>query len=330
MSWRARLGVALLVAIAAATVAAPLLAPNAPNVQFADRQYAPPTVIRIRDDAGFRAPFIYRQVLEDRLERRYRDDHSHPVPLRWFQRGRLISLPDGEGPLLLFGADPAGRDIFSRLILGARWSLGVAFAGALGALAIGALVGGIAGTVGGRLETLLMLAADAVLVLPGAYVVLMLRGVLPPVLSRWQLFGVLVAFFAAAAWPHVARGVRAIVAAERSRDYAEAARAAGAGTRQLLRHFLPAARGFLLVEAVLLIPALLLAEVTVSYLSLGFVDPHPSWGTLLQEAGTVTVLREAPWILAPAGAIFLVVLAVQLASGGSRRRPGILTPSPAS
>ena len=123
--------------------------------------------------------------------------------------------------------------------------------------------------------------------------------------------------FAAAAWPHVARGVRAIVAVERRRDYAEAARASGAGPVRLARHLLPAARGFLAIELVLLVPALLVAEATISFLGLGFPEPAPSWGTMLQEAGNINGLVSAPWTLAPAVVLFVVVLSVQLVGGAS-------------
>jgi len=213
------------------------------------------------------------------------------------------------------------------LLFGAQLSLGVTLIGALGALAVGALVGGLAGSAGGRLETWLMLAADFVLVLPGVYLVLVLRAMLPLELSTGAVFWLMAGLFAVAGWPHVARGVRAIVAAERSRDYTEAARAAGAGPWRLLKHLLPATRGFLAVEIVLLVPALLVAETTISYLGLGFPEPTASWGTMLHEAENVPIMREAPWMLAPAAALFVVVLAVQLAAGTRTNASALLAVS---
>jgi len=291
---------------------APVLSPNGPTEQFADRAYAPPMRIRIWDGTALRAPFVYPLVLEDRLARTYRHDEAAPASIRWFRDGRLLSIDRAHGPLLLLGADTLGRDLLARLLSGARLSLGVTLIGLAGALLIGACVGGLAGAFGGRVDMVLMLAADFVLVLPAAYVVLVLRGVLPLVLSTGEVFVLMAALFALAAWPHVARGVRAIVATERQRDYAEAARAAGAGPLRLLGQLLPAASGFAWVEALLLVPALLVAEATVSFLGLGFAEPRASWGTLLQDAANVRVLSEAPWMLAPAAAMFVVVLGVQV------------------
>ena len=312
------LGLAALVALAA-----PLLAPHPPEAILAQRNYAPPMRPRVLHDGNLRAPFVYRQVRVSLIDRSYREDPSAPMPIRWFRGGRLLSLEPEAGPLLLFGADELGRDVFARVLYGARLSLGVTLAGVLGALLLGAAAGGLAGGLGGRTDTLLMLVADFVLVLPGAYLVLALRGLLPEQLAWSQLFLLLAGLFAVAGAPPVARGVRAIVAGERVRDYALAATAAGAGSFRLIRHLLPAAAGFLAVEMVLLVPALLVAEVTISFLGLGFPEPTPSWGTMLQSAGNSVVLTDAPWILAPAAALFVVVLGVQLAVG--RRTPaGVL------
>ncbi|HUL72520.1 MAG TPA: ABC transporter permease [Vicinamibacterales bacterium] len=296
-------------------IVAPALAPERPTEQFADRTYAPPMRVHVRDASGWRAPFAYPQVLEDRVMRRYGEDRTRPMPISWFTNGRAASIPADGGPLLLLGADSLGRDILSRLLVGMGRSLGVALAGALGGLVLGALVGGWAGSRGGRVDHALMLVADFILVLPGAYVVLVLRGTLPLTLSPAAVFALLAGLFAVSSWPHVARGVRAIVATERARDYAEAARASGAGSARLMWHLLPAAGGFLLVEVVLLVPALLVAEATVSFLGLGFPEATPSWGTMLQEAHNVTMMAEAPWMLAPALAILLVVFALQATSG---------------
>jgi peptide/nickel transport system permease protein len=310
-----RLGLIVLACGILAAIAAPILAPYDPGRQFRDRPFAPPMRVHVRDRSGIHRPFVYRQVLDNRIERKYSEDRTTRVPLLWFSSGHLVAIDQRAGPLLLAGADALGRDVLSRLLYGARLSLGVTALGAFAALVIGAAIGGVAGTFSGRVDALLMLMTDFVLVLPGVYLVLVLRALLPLTLSTHQVFWLMAILFAVAGWPHVARGVRAIVAVERARDYAEAARAIGAGPIRLVGHLLPAARGFLLIELVLLIPALLLAEATISFLGLGFPEPAPSWGTMLQEAASVNGLLAAPWTLTPAVLLFLTVFSVQLAGG---------------
>jgi len=309
-----RIAAIVLLGIGVLAICAPWIAPNPPDRMLPDRTFAPPMRPHVFGPNGLQRPFVYPQVLEDRLVSRYRADVTETAPISW-PIGAPPSIAPQSGPLLILGADSVGRDVFSRLLYGARWSLGVVVLGALGAIAIGLFIGGLAAVIGGRAERMLMAVTDVMLILPGVYLVLVLRAILPPVLTATQVLALMAALFAIAAWPHVARGVRAILATERAREYADASRAAGAGPLRLLWSLLPATRGFLAVEIVLLLPALLVAEATLSYLGLGFPHPTPSWGVMLQEAANVQMLGGAPWLLAPAIAMFIVVLAVQVISG---------------
>jgi peptide/nickel transport system permease protein len=102
---------------------------------------------------------------------------------------------------------------------------------------------------------------------------------------------------------------------ERTSEYAEAARASGAGPwRLIVRHLLPATRGFLGAQATILVPAFVMAEATLSFVGLGFAPPTPSWGAMLYDAGAVRIAADAPWLLAPAGLVFLTVLVVHTAA----------------
>jgi peptide/nickel transport system permease protein len=309
------LGVALVALALLAAVSAPVVAPNAMDAHFAGLLNAPPTVVRLSgEDRAWHAPFIYRWRLVNQLEQRYEEDRSARVPLAWLSGGRLAGSSDAAAPLLLLGTDSYGRDVFTRLLFGARTSLGLAAIAALGAMLVGAALGGIAGFAGGVTDDVLMRATDFVMVLPAIYVALALRSVLPLVLTAPQVFALLAAIFAVVGAPFVARGVRAIVRSERRLDYASAAQALGASDlRLLVRHLLPAARGFIAVQMTLLIPAFIIAEATLSYVGLGFPDPVASWGTMLHDASSnIRVFADFPWLLSPAAAMFLVVLGVNL------------------
>ena len=298
-----RAGAVLLGVIAVVALLAPWIAPNPPDRRFTNLLYAPPTPIHAFDVHGV-APHAHALRIVSRIERSFEEEAA------------------SRGPMLLLGADAYGRDTFARLLYGARTTLGLAVCATLAATLLGALVGGVAGYASGWLDAVLARLSEFVLVLPAIYVALALRAVMPLVLAASTVFTLLLAIFALLGWPMVARGVRAIVASERERDYVIAARAAGASApRVLLRHLLPAAAGYLRMQATLLLPAFILAEATLSYIGLGFPDTTPTWGTMLQEAANVALLGDAPWALAPAAAIFFVVLSVNLFVQGTGRPP---------
>jgi len=310
-----RTGLGVLVCLALAGLLAPWLAPNPPTVQYRDYVWSPPARPRILGpDGSPQGLFIYPPRLVDRIERRYEPDVTKPTSLAWFTRGRLLTSADPSVPWFPLGTDALGRDVAARLLLGARASIGVAFLATLGALLLGAVIGGVAGYVGGAVDEVLMRATEVVLVLPVLYVVLALRASLPLVLPPFTLFVILVVVLALVGWPTVARGVRGIVANEAAREYAVAARASGAGPWRILwRHLLPASFSFLGTQALLLVPAFIVAEATLSYVGLGFAPPVPSWGNMLQDAANARAISEFPWMLAPALAIAVVVFALNLA-----------------
>lgn len=292
-------GSLLLVTLSVAAAAAPWLATSEVATQHPDIALAPPS--------------LSRRVLVERLPPTYRDLDER-LPLAWFS-GTLVRSVDPAEPLLPLGSDSLGRDQWTRLLYGARLSLGLAAAGLVGSVLIGTLLGIVAGRREGWLDAALMRLADLFVAWPALYVVLVLRAALPLTLPFVTLFAMMAGVLALAGWPVVARAVRAVTAAERNRESVLAAEAAGASPIWILRrHLLPAAVPVIVTQALLLVPAFILAEATLSFVGLGFSEPLPSWGIMLREASNPFTLAHAPWLLAPALAIALVTLGVNLAA----------------
>ena len=296
----------LLASLGALALAGPWIAPYNPETQHRAFLYAPPMPPRVLDNGALRAPFVYSIEMRDRLSQRYAEDRTRPRALPWFSSG------DAE-PVFLLGADSYGRDLLSRLLHGARLSLSLALVAVAGALLIGALVGGLAGYRGGWVDDVAMRAVDFVIVLPVIYVALVLRAMLPLALAPTELFVMMAAIFALVGWPFVARGVRGIIATEREREYVIAARSLGASPQRIVvRHLLPACAGYLLIQATLLLPAFILGEATLSYVGLGFPEHVATWGTMLIDAANINAMTRFPWTLAPAVAIFAIVLTANI------------------
>ena len=206
-------------------------------------------------------------------------------------------------------------------MFGARTSLGLAVAGGARRDAVGASLGGVAGYAGGALDDVLMRATDFVMVLPAMYVALALRSVLPLVLTARR--GVRAArrrsSRSSARRSSRAACARSCGPSAGSTTPPPRRRSARATLRLLVRHLLPAARGFIAVQMTLLVPAFIVAEATLSYVGLGFPDPVASWGTMLHDASSnIRVFADFPWLLSPAAAMFLVVLGRQPRAAGQR------------
>jgi peptide/nickel transport system permease protein len=301
-----------LVALTVIALIAPALAPYDAGEAFQNFLHAPP----MRPHLDGLTPVVHPILLVDRLEQRFETDRSRTIKLPWAAR-------DAAAPVFLLGADDFGRDVLSRLLYGARTSIGLAVVATLGAVLLGAVAGAWAGYRGGWIDDAIMRVADFVLVLPVIYVVLVLRAVLPLVLPASSVFLLVSGIFVLVGWPFVAKGVRAIVAVERSREYVQAAQSLGAGSLRILAvHLIPACAGHLLVQATLLLPGFILAEATLSYIGLGFPDPVASWGTMLAGAGNYNAVARFPWTLAPAVAIFAIVLSTNLLASQPQKNQG--------
>ena len=200
------------------------------------------------------------------------------------------------------GTDRLGRDLFSRLIYGARVSLFIGVATTLLALLIGTVYGASSGYVGGRTDSVMMRFVDVVFALPD-----MLMIILITVMMGRGVMGMFIAL-TLVSWVTVARLVRGEVLRIKEYTYIEAAHALGAGDlRILLREILPNILGLMIVTLTFRIPVAILAESTLSFIGLGIAPPFSSWGTLANE-GWKAIKFYPHLILFPSIAIFLTIL----------------------
>ena len=217
--------------------------------------------------------------------------------------------PDAEHWL---GSDALGRDILSRIIVGARVSLGVAAAVLTLTLAFGTAVGMVAAYFGGWIDTVAMRTADIILAFPELIFAILLAAVLGP--------GIVTVVLALAItwWPGIARLTRSLVLGLRHEAFVEAAVASGTPPGAiLLRHFLPNIVAPLIVRASIGVGFIITAEATLSFLGLGVQEPTPSWGGMIRDG--LTVLRTDPSLAISASAVLgITILGFNLLGDGLR------------
>jgi peptide/nickel transport system permease protein len=214
-----------------------------------------------------------------------------------------------------FGTDELGRDIFSRVIYGARISIMVATSVVSTTLLLGLLLGGVAGYYGGWVDTVVnVLLMNTFLALPGLLLAIAFVAFLGPGMGN------LILALSITGWVGYARLVRAQVLAVREREYVEASRALGANDlRIFIRHILPNIIQPVLVQAAIGMAGTILAEATLSFLGLGVPPPAPSWGAMLNDARFH--LFDAPYMVVfPGLAIMLIVMAFNFVGDGLRDR----------
>lgn len=216
------------------------------------------------------------------------------------------------GSDFLLGSDQFGRDIWSRLIFGARYSLTIGFFAILIAMVVGTLIGMTAGYVGGKVDIIFMQIMDVVLAFPALILGLAMVAMLGATLTN---IIIAIAFTATPAFARIARGG---VIAQRDREYVEACRAMGfSGPRILFRHITPAILPEVMVMASLWMATAVRTEASLAFIGLGLAPPTPTWGGMVRD-GFDNILNSFHLALMPSLAILILVLAFNLIGDGLR------------
>ena len=221
-------------------------------------------------------------------------------------------IPEGPSSDFLFGTDKLGRDVFVRILYGARVSLLVGFTASVGAVIVGMSVGVIAGYYGGVIDAILSRTLDVILAMPVLLLGFALAAVVGP--SVWLVVGVIL-FFSFAAVGRIVRGQTLSI---KEKEYVEAARSLGASDRRIMfTEIVPNVFAPVLVYASLLVPISIIFAASLSFLGLGVPTGTPAWGSMLNNA--TDVYTVAPWLfLFPGGALLITTLAFNLLGDGIR------------
>ncbi len=307
-----RLSVICLLVFYIFAAASPVIAPYDPTHQYRNLPDCPPMRLHFAPPSQWSHGFFfaYPMTMNDAMARHYSEDRSQRTWIRLFYRGHLFTTESPANPYFILGSENLGRDLFSRIVYGARVSMCIGLVGVLISFSLGITVGAFSGLMGGMTDNLIMRWCEIEMSLPSFYFLLALAAVIPSGMSTVATFFMIVAIMAFISWAGFARVIRGMAAAIRSAPFVESGRSLGASrTRLLVRHVIPAVMGFAAVNASLSIPGYILGESALSLLGLGIQEPASSWGNLLSQAMDPQNIEHYPWVLIPGIFISIAVMA---------------------
>jgi peptide/nickel transport system permease protein len=314
---------------------ADFVSPYRPETISRLNTFAPPNVVRLFHDGSLQRPFIYalkRKRDPETARVIYEEDTTKPLPVRFFVEGEtyhllglvetnlhLFGVEDRKQQINLLGTDSLGRDLFTRLLYGARVTLSAGLIGVAFAFVLGLALGSVSGYYGGWIDGAIQRLMEFIRSIPTIPLWMGLAAALPIAWDPLFVYVLITIILSLIGWTHLARVVRGRFFSLKTEDYVLAARLAGASEYRIVtRHMLPAMTSYIIAAVTLAIPEMILGETALSFLGLGLRPPVVSWGVLLQDAQNLRTISLAPWLLAPGVAVVLVVLAFNFIGDGLR------------
>ena len=296
-----------------------------------------PTKVHWFHEGKFVGPFVYGLKAArdpDTLMRVFEENTEEIYKIRFFTQGdeggqykwfglfesniHLFEAEEG-GKVFLFGTDNMGRDLFSRVVLGAQISLFIPIVGMILTLILGLFMGSLAGYFGGWVDVVIQRAIEVVRSFPQVPLWMALSAAIPKTMKPAQVFMLMTIILSLISWPDLARVVRSKFISVKKEDYIMAARISGApGNKVVTRHMIPSFTSYIIVNMTQSIPGLIMGETTLSFLGLGLRSPATSWGVLLQETNKLETIMFYGWKLIPMIFVFLTVLAFNFMGDGLR------------
>ena len=311
-----------------------IVAPYNLHTRNVDYIYAPPQPVHLFNEGSFVGPFVYGRDMTldmDTLKRNYSDDHTDVQKLRFFCSGDKYNFwgvipgsfhlvcPAENGQFFLLGTDRLGRDVLSRIIYGARISLTIGLLGVAFSFILGIVIGGLAGYHGGWFDLIVQRIIEVLQSLPSIPLWMALAAIMPVTWSPILIYFGITLILGLLDWTGLARAVRSKLLSLREEDYVLAAQLMGAKPSRIIgRHLVPGFMSHLIATATIAIPGMILGETALSFLGLGLRPPITSWGILLTEARSVSVIAFYPWLLFPMIPVILVILAFNFMGDGLR------------
>ncbi|NVP54176.1 ABC transporter permease [Mycoplana rhizolycopersici] len=315
-------------------VVAEFLAPYNLHTRNMDFIHAPPQRVRLFHEGQLVGPFVYGRTMTldmDTLRRVYADDKSDVQRLRFFCSGdpykfwgiweasTHLVCPAKDGEFFALGTDRLGRDVLSRIIYGARISLTIGLIGIAVSFTLGIVIGGFAGYHGGVIDLVVQRIIEVLQSIPSIPLWMALAAIMPVSWSPILVYLGITVILGLLDWTGLARAVRSKLLALREEDYVLAAQLMGARSSRIIgRHLVPGFMSHLIASATITIPGMILGETALSFLGLGLRPPITSWGILLTEARSVSVIAFYPWLLYPMIPVILVILAFNFLGDGLR------------